>query len=37
MKKLFTLLVIIALTISVFAQSPQRMSYQAVIRKTTGE
>jgi len=32
MKKLFTLFVIIALTISVFAQSPQKMSYQAVIR-----
>ncbi len=36
MKKLITLFVIIAFTISAFAQSPQRMSYQAVVRKTTG-
>ena len=36
MKKLFTLFVIIALTISVFAQSPQKMSYQAVVRNTSG-
>ncbi|MBN1180884.1 MAG: hypothetical protein JXB49_01260, partial [Bacteroidales bacterium] len=36
MKKLFTLFVIIALTFSVFAQAPQKMSYQAVIRNTTG-
>jgi uncharacterized protein (TIGR02145 family) len=36
MKKLFTLFVIIAFTISVFAQSPQKMSYQAVVRNITG-
>ncbi len=36
MKKLFTLFGIIALTINVFAQSPQKMSYQAVIRNSTG-
>ncbi len=36
MKKLFTLFVIIPLTISVFAQSPQKMSYQAVVRNTGG-
>jgi hypothetical protein len=32
MKKLFTLLLIVAMTLSVFAQAPQKMSYQAVIR-----
>ena len=32
MKKLFTLIVMIAINISVFAQLPQKMSYQAVIR-----
>ncbi len=36
MKKLFTLCVIIALTISIVAQSPQKMSYQAVVRNTSG-
>ncbi len=36
MKKLFTLCVIITMTISVVAQSPQRMSYQAVVRNTSG-
>jgi uncharacterized protein (TIGR02145 family) len=36
MKKLFTLLVIIAMTISVFGQSPQKMSYQAVVRNSSG-
>jgi len=36
MKKLFTLFVIAALTISVFAQSPQKMSYQAVVRNLSG-
>ena len=36
MKKIFTLLVIIALAISTLAQSPQKMSYQAVVRNTTG-
>ncbi len=37
MKKLLILSVIIALNFNAFAQSPQRMSYQAVVRKTTGE
>lgn len=32
MKKLFIILVVVVLTASVFAQSPQKMSYQAVIR-----
>ena len=32
MKKLFTLLVTVFFTIVLFAQSPQKMSYQAVIR-----
>jgi uncharacterized protein (TIGR02145 family) len=36
MKKIFTLFVILALTTGVFAQSPQRMSYQAVVRNTGG-
>jgi hypothetical protein len=36
MKKLFTLFVMIALTVSVIAQSPQKMSYQAVVRNSTG-
>jgi hypothetical protein len=36
MKKLFTLIVIIVLTISIFAQSPQKMTYQAVIRNASG-
>jgi len=32
MKRLFTLLIPVVLTVSVFAQTPQKMSYQAVIR-----
>ena len=36
MKKLFTLFVIIALPVIVSGQSPQRMSYQAVVRNTSG-
>jgi len=36
MKKLFTLIVIIALSGSVFSQSPPKMSYQCVIRNTDG-
>jgi uncharacterized protein (TIGR02145 family) len=36
MKKAFTLFIIISLTSSVFAQSPQKMSYQAVVRNTSG-
>ena len=34
MKKLFTQLVLILMTCSVFAQAPQKMSYQAVIRNS---
>jgi hypothetical protein len=37
MKKLFALIVIVALTISIFAQPPQKMSYQAVIRNSSGQ
>ena len=37
MKKLFTFFVIMALTISVSAQPPQKMSYQAVIRNSSGQ
>jgi len=36
MKKLLTLSLIAALTLSVFAQAPQRLSYQAVIRNSSG-
>ena len=36
MKRLFTLLVTVATSISFFAQSPQKMSYQAVIRNASG-
>jgi len=36
MKKLFTLLLISGLIMSLFAQAPQRLSYQAVIRNSTG-
>jgi hypothetical protein len=36
MRKLFTLLVVVLLTASVFAQAPEKMSYQAVIRNTGG-
>jgi len=36
MKKLFILSVIAVLTLSVFAQAPQKMSYQAVIRNASG-
>ena len=32
MKKLFTILAAVLLTVSVFAQSPEKMSYQAVVR-----
>jgi len=35
MKKLFTILAAVLLTASVFAQSPEKMSYQAVIRNTS--
>lgn len=36
MRKLFTLLFAVLLTVHVFAQAPQTMSYQAVIRNTSG-
>ena len=36
MKKLFTLTVIMALTISVLAQPPQKISYQCVVRNASG-
>ena len=36
MKKLYTLMVIIAMAINVFAQSPQKMSYQCVVRNASG-
>jgi hypothetical protein len=35
MKKLFTILATIILTVSLFAQSPEKMSYQAVIRNSS--
>jgi hypothetical protein len=35
MKRLFTLLAIVSFTIGAFAQAPQRISYQAVIRNTS--
>lgn len=37
MKKIFAFLVVVLLTISVFAQAPQKMSYQSVIRKSNNE
>ncbi len=37
MKKLFTLSVIAAVTICVYAQPPQKMSYQCVVRDNGGE
>jgi len=37
MKKSFTLLILTALTVSVFAQPPQKMSYQCVVRNSSGE
>jgi len=36
MRKLFTLLVAVLLTATVWAQAPQKMSYQAVIRNSSG-
>ncbi len=35
MKRLFTIMAVVLLTASLFAQSPQKMSYQAVIRDAT--
>ncbi|GAF05287.1 hypothetical protein [Saccharicrinis fermentans] len=37
MKKIYTILVAVIVTISVFAQSPEKMSYQAVVRNASGE
>jgi hypothetical protein len=36
MRKLFTIIVAVILTAGVFAQPPQKMSYQCVIRNTSG-
>ncbi|MBW6502343.1 MAG: hypothetical protein K0B05_13210, partial [Bacteroidales bacterium] len=36
MKKLYTLLVIAAFAMTISAQAPQKMSYQAVIRNNSG-
>jgi uncharacterized protein (TIGR02145 family) len=36
MKKLFTILAAVLLTASVFAQAPQKMSYQALVRDASG-
>ncbi len=36
MKKLFTLVLIAAFSMILFAQAPQKLSYQAVIRKSSG-
>ena len=37
MKKIYTILVAVIVTVSVFAQSPEKMSYQAVVRNASGE
>ncbi len=34
MKKIFTILIVVLLTINLFAQTPQKMSYQAVVRNS---
>jgi hypothetical protein len=36
MKKLFTLLVTVLITVRMFSQSPEKMSYQAVVRNASG-
>jgi len=36
MKNLFTLSILATLTLSVFAQTPQKLSYQAVVRNSSG-
>ena len=36
MKKLFTLIALLAINFTLFSQAPQRLSYQAVIRNSTG-
>ena len=35
MKKIFTILAVVVLTINVFAQAPQKMTYQAVVRNSS--
>jgi hypothetical protein len=37
MKKLFTILTAVLLTASLFAQPPNKMSYQAIVRNSSGE
>jgi len=37
MKRLFTLALALILVISAFAQSPQKMSYQAIVRNSQGK
>ena len=37
MKKLFTIITVGLLTVTIWAQSPQKMSYQAVIRNTSNQ
>jgi len=37
MKKFFTLLVLVAMTLVIYSQAPQKMSYQAVIRNSSGQ
>ncbi|HDR89231.1 MAG TPA: hypothetical protein ENN63_06340 [Bacteroidetes bacterium] len=37
MKQFFTLLAIMAISVSVFAQAPESLSYQAVIRNSSNE
>jgi hypothetical protein len=37
MRKIFTILTAVLLTVSIFAQSPEKMSYQAVIRNSSGQ
>ena len=36
MKKLFTLIALLAINFTLFSQAPQKLSYQAVIRNTSG-
>ena len=35
MKKLYTLLAVLLITASTFAQAPEKMSYQAVVRNSS--
>jgi hypothetical protein len=37
MKNLFTILVVVLLTSSLFAQPPNKMSYQAIVRNSGGD